>query len=178
MAEKVWLKNVEKEDLQELWEISYGPKADLTWMAYNGPYFNDPIETWDNFSSGYGQSLVGNPMSQLIMVDHTMVGLISAYWSDSDLKQWLEIGIVLYRVDSWGKGIGSSALSQWLQILFKRFEYLPHIGFTTWSGNPGMQALGEKNKMTKEAVIRQVRFWNGQYYDSVKYGILRDEWLN
>ncbi|WP_423250594.1 GNAT family N-acetyltransferase, partial [Enterococcus lactis] len=51
----------------------------------------------------------------------------------------------------------------------------PHIGFTTWSGNKGMQKIGEKCGMTKEGVIRKVRFLNNQYYDSVKYGILREE---
>lgn len=34
---------------------------------------------------------------------------------------------------------------------------------------------GEKCGMTKEVVIRKVRFLNNQYYDSVKYGILWEE---
>lgn len=41
-----------------------------------------------------------------------------------------------------------------------------------------MQMLGEKCGMTKEAVIRKVRYLNGQYYDSVKYGVLREEFNN
>ncbi|MGX4763441.1 N-acetyltransferase [Holzapfeliella sp. JNUCC 72] len=31
-----------------------------------------------------------------------------------------------------------------------------------------MQKLGEKCGMTKEALIRKVRYLNGYYYDSVK----------
>ncbi len=38
-----------------------------------------------------------------------------------------------------------------------------------------MQKIGEKCGMTKEGVIRKVRFLNNQYYDSVKYSILREE---
>lgn len=38
-----------------------------------------------------------------------------------------------------------------------------------------MQKIGEKCGMTKEGVIRKVRFLNNQYDDSVKYGILREE---
>lgn len=38
-----------------------------------------------------------------------------------------------------------------------------------------MQKNGEKCGMTKEVVIRKVRFLNNQYYDSVKYGILWEE---
>lgn len=41
-----------------------------------------------------------------------------------------------------------------------------------------MMRLGEKLGMEKEAQIRKVRFWQGQYYDSVKYGVLREEWEN
>ncbi|EEI60648.1 hypothetical protein HMPREF0352_1150 [Enterococcus faecium TX1330] len=40
------------------------------------------------------------------------------------------------------------------------FAYLPHIGFTTWYGNKGMQKIGEKCGMTKEGLIRKVRFLN------------------
>ncbi len=39
-----------------------------------------------------------------------------------------------------------------------------------------MIKLGEKLGFTKEAQIRQVRFWQNKYWDSIKYGVLRDEW--
>lgn len=175
MKNNISLRTIKEEDLTTIWEISYGPKADLEWMKYNGPYFNDPVETWVEFSTGYGKSLINDSMSKAITVDDKIVGVVSAYWEDSNLKQWLEVGILIYDFNLWGKGIGSIALSLWLKELFSQFDYLPHIGFTTWSGNEGMQKIGEKCGMKKEGVIRKVRFLNGQYYDSVKYGILREE---
>ena len=174
----IWLKTIKEEDLEELWQISFGPKADLKWMAYNGPYFKDPIQTWETFAAGYGKSLINQPTSKIIMENENMIGIVTAYWEDGNLKQWLEVGIVLYQQATWGKGVGSKALSIWLKELFELFSYLPHIGFTTWSGNPGMMKLGEKVGMTKEGVIRKVRFLDGHYYDSVKYGILREEIKN
>ncbi|MBP2966723.1 GNAT family N-acetyltransferase, partial [Acinetobacter baumannii] len=75
----------------------------------------------------------------------------------------------------WSQGVGSKSLLLWINNLFSLYDYLPHIGFTTWSGNKGMQKVGEKIGMTKEGVIRQVRYFEGQYYDAVKYGILRNE---
>lgn len=51
------------------------------------------------------------------------------------------------------------------------------MGLTTWSGNPGMMRLSEKLGMTQEARIRKVRYYKGIYYDSIKYGILRDEFF-
>jgi len=38
-----------------------------------------------------------------------------------------------------------------------------------------MMKVGEKLGMTQEARIRKVRFWQDQYWDSIKYGILRKE---
>ena len=55
-----------------------------------------------------------------------------------------------------------------------RYEF----GLTTWSGNPSMMRVAEKLGFQKEAQIRKVRYYNGKYYDSMKYGILRDEWEN
>lgn len=175
MQNNVTLKTIKKEDLKHIWEISYGPQADLEWMKFNGPYFNDPVESWDNFSNSYGKSLVNSSMHKAIVFNDNIVGLVTSYWEDGNLKQWLEVGILIYDHHVWGQGVGSSALSLWLKEMFNHFDYLPHIGFTTWSGNHGMQKIGEKCKMKQEAVIRKVRFLNGHYYDSVKYGILREE---
>lgn len=82
---------------------------------------------------------------------------------------------MIYQTDLWGQHVGRLALTQWVAHLFETFD-LPHIGFTTWSGNPRMMRLGEAVGMQLEGRIRQVRYWQGQYYDSMKYGVLREEW--
>lgn len=64
----------------------------------------------------------------------------------------------------------------WIDHLFNDVTDLPHIGFTTWSGNKRMMHLGDKLGMKLEWQIRQVRFWQGKFYDSVKYWVLRSEW--
>lgn len=171
----IYLKEIKEQDLQHVWEISYGPSADLTWKEYDGPYFEDPLLSWEAFSTGFGKDSIDNPHRKLIMSDNQTVGMVTAYWEDGRLKQWLEIGLLIYDSHNWGKGIGHVALSLWIKELFQQHPALPHIGFTTWSGNIGMQKIGEKSGMTKEGVIRQVRFWQDCFYDSVKYGILRDE---
>lgn len=47
---------------------------------------------------------------------------------------------------------------------------------TTWSGNERMIRVAEKLGMQLEGRIRKVRFHEGNYYDSVRMGILREEW--
>ena len=43
-------------------------------------------------------------------------------------------------------------------------------------GNIRMMKAAEKLGMLQEVRIRKVRYYNDEYYDSVKYGILREEW--
>ncbi len=109
MANHIELKSITQENLKPLWDISFGPKADLEWMKWNGPYFNDPVQTFGEFSTGWGKSLVKSPMAMMIMVNDKIVGLVMSYWADNHLKQWLEVGISIYDSTMWGKGIGSQA---------------------------------------------------------------------
>ena len=60
-------------------------------------------------------------------------------------------------------------------IIFQETDALEHIGMTTWNGNGAMMAVAEKLGFLKEGQIRKVRYYQGHYYDSMKYGILREE---
>lgn len=60
-------------------------------------------------------------------------------------------------------------------IIFQETDALEHIGMTTWSGNGAMMAVAEKLGFLKEGQIWKIRCYQGQYYDSMKYWILREE---
>lgn len=87
--------------------------------------------------------------------------MVSKNWID-EVTRWLEIGIVIYNPTYWHGGIGDRVLKIWISEIFDQYPELEHIGLTTWSGNPR----------------RKVRFYKEKYYDCMKYGILRDEWIN
>ncbi len=67
------------------------------------------------------------------------------------------------------RGIGRKALVPWITHLFDTLE-IERVGLTTWSGNPRMVACAESIGMTLEARLRKVRYFQGQYYDSIKLG--------
>lgn len=167
---------VTAEDLPELWSISYGPQADLRWMAFNGPYFEDPILDWPVFRELYLSTYIQTETRAVIVYQNRIIGLLTAQWQDGSIKKWLEFGISLYDEKVWNLGIASAILPEWIDCLFAAHPAIQHLGFTTWSGNPGMMRVGEKLGLALEARIRSVRFWQGNYYDSLKYGILRAEW--
>jgi len=166
---------VAEEDIPKAWEAAYGNKYDGKWRQFNGPYFKDPVPTLDEYLEGEAKGSVGNPQINLIKRDDDIIGALTWHWEDGPLQQWLECGIVLYNSADWGTGIGTAAMKYWIGHLFDMIPHIQRVGLTTWSGNIGMMKVSEKLGMTQEARIRKVRYWQNQYWDSIKYGILREE---
>lgn len=104
-----------------------------------------------------------------------MIGLVSRYWI-SEETQWAAIGIVIYDPAHWRQGIGYEALGLWTDYLFEQQPSWVRLDLRTWSGNTGMMQLAEKLGYTLEARFRKARVVNGQYYDGLGYGVLREEW--
>ncbi|TOY85003.1 GNAT family N-acetyltransferase [Levilactobacillus brevis] len=171
----VRLKPLASEEVAAFWQLAFrDPQAE--WTQWNGPYFHDHVPTYAEFVTGHGhEAYEDQPWRQVIWVDDQMVGMVSAYYDDAPLNRWLDVGIIIYDQHRWQRGIGRTALSQWIDWLWTQTP-LPHIGLTTWSGNQRMCHLAESLGLREEARVRQVRYWQGRYWDSVKYGVLREEW--
>ncbi|KIL35036.1 hypothetical protein SD71_15340 [Cohnella kolymensis] len=75
----------------------------------------------------------------------------------------------------WNGGYGTEALRLWIDYLLSSLP-LVRIGLTTWSGNPRMVRCAEKLGMKMEGCIRKCRLYKGNYYDSIRMGMLREEW--
>lgn len=108
------------------------------------------------------------------MVEGQFIGTVGSYWVDKNTN-WLEIGIVIYDTKFWESGIGSEVFKLWIDYLFEQ-NFVHRLGISTWSGNKRMIKLAKKVGMKEEACIRQARIVEGQLYDAIKMGILRDEW--
>ncbi|AMC92497.1 hypothetical protein AOC36_00350 [Erysipelothrix larvae] len=166
----VSLKRIPLDDYPRLWEISQ--KA--SWYPYcdtNAPYFYEytPLSFSDFLEENNDREIQG------IYFNQTLIGMINFYWEHKQTR-WLEIGLVLYNHRYWGKGIGTYCLKQKAHELFTSLEEIQRVGFVTWSGNLGMQRTGDKASFKKEGVLRNVRYYEGTYYDSVRYGMTKDEW--
>ncbi|MMZ64390.1 putative ribosomal N-acetyltransferase YdaF [compost metagenome] len=103
-----------------------------------------------------------------------VIGSVSYYWEHKP-SLWLEMGIGIFDSQYWSGGYGTRALRLWITHLFNTLP-LVRVGFTTWSGNHRMMKVGEKLDMTLEARLRKCRYYNGEYYDSIRMGLLREEW--
>ncbi|MDH6367211.1 MULTISPECIES: GNAT family protein [unclassified Breznakia] len=174
-TDKIVLRTIETSDIDALYKIAY--QGDLEWMKWNGPYFKDPMYTYDEFTQKIAPSAYVNCKDcMLVEYEDRIIGLVTYYFDDGKLAKWPEVGILLYSKEDWNKGLGTHILKLWIQYVFTSLPDIEHVGFTTWSKNVGMARVGEKVGMQLEGRIRKVRYWEDMYWDSLKFGILRDEY--
>ncbi len=172
-----------KLEIYDLEAYEYWKSPEHSYHSLNGPYFkkdskkevekmiqdlkNDFLKAADVLDN---KRIISNEKNEII-------GEVSWYWKSKETN-WLEIGIVIFNEKFWGKGIGYLALKLWMSEVFNEKREILRIGISTWSGNMGMIKLAEKLGMRKEAEYRKARIVNGEHFDSVSYGILREEWEN
>ena len=168
------IRPIEEKDLFNIWELVYKEDAP-EWKKWDAPYFHHSSMTYEDFLK-QKESWINQENRFIVEVKGEVIGSVSYYW-EHEASKWLEIGIILYEADNWGRGIGTRALAVWINHLFNTLP-LVRVGLTTWSGNERMVRVAEKLGMQMEARIRKVRYYNNQYYDSIRMGILREEWEN
>lgn len=163
-------------------QYAYWKLPKHSYHSLNGPYFkkksiSEVREQIDLLRKDFlnEKSALDN-VKVIVNKDDEIIGEVSWYWK-SEETYWLEIGIIIFDENFWNKGIGYSALTLWINEVFEKKEIV-RIGITTWSGNIGMIKLAEKLGLKEEARYRKARIVKGKYFDSVSYGILREEWEN
>jgi RimJ/RimL family protein N-acetyltransferase len=156
-----------------LWELKYG-EQNPEWKKWDAPYFPLTHKSKEEFLTSY-QFGENSPDQWVIEAEGTVIGTVSYYWEHKP-SGWLEMGITIFDPAYWNGGYGTAAFEQWITHLFDTMPIV-RVGYTTWSGNKRMMRLGEKLNMTLEARMRKCRYYNGEYYDSIRMGLLREEWI-
>lgn len=170
--EELTIRPIVDGDLRKLWDHIY--KDELPeWKKWDAPYYEHKRISFEKFLEQ--KDVFANPDNRwAIEIDGEVVGTVGYYWEHEPSK-WLEIGIVIYDPRYWSGGYGTRVIRLWINHLFNSLPLI-RVGYTTWSGNERMIKVGEKLGMKMEARIRKVRYYNSQYYDSIRMGILREEW--
>lgn len=167
------LRKAKKAELQAFYELMFN---DDRWTGFNAPYIPYKQPSTIEFAASFFKRLTQGKTALVIEYKGQAIGSVSYYWEDENTR-WLEIGIAIYQPNQWSKGLGRKALKLWITHLFNSHK-IERVGLTTWSGNPRMMACAQALGMTLEARIRKVRFYDGIYHDSIKYGVLRSEWFS
>lgn len=160
-------------DLKILWELAY-KESNPEWKKWDAPYYEHKALPYEVFLKEEKSDLVRQDSRWGLFVNDKLIGTVSYYWEHRP-SNWLEAGIGIYNPDYWNGGYGTIFFKAWIDHLFKTLP-LVRGGFTTWSGNQRMMRLGEKLGMRLEGRLRKCRLYNGTYYDSIRMGVLREEW--
>lgn len=145
---------------------------------WNGPYIPEEYMSREQHSEKWlndQEIAAGVPTSLTIKAEGQVIGYVGAYWVDQNTN-WLETGIVIYDKKFWNGGYGSEAYTLWIDFLFESTD-LHRLGMSTWSGNERMMSVAERIGMKVEARIRNARMVEGEYFDAIKMGLLREEWI-
>lgn len=152
------------------------------WHLWDGPYFPPPsdaeadaaverlerhIESADWPETRTAAVIADSATDQLI-------GVVSWHW-ESEATNWRRAGITVFDVGTRGRGVGTEALELWAGYLFSATD-IRRLDYSTWSGNTAMCRVGQKLGWKEEARFRDARVVRGEVFDSVVYGITRDEW--
>jgi RimJ/RimL family protein N-acetyltransferase len=172
---KVVLRKPGLEDIPKLYELIYGVE-NPEWKQFDAPYFPHESISLEKFQESMEKRInkLDIPSMLVIEVNGEMIGDVTFYWEYQPTR-WLEVGIVIFSPKHWSGGYGTEALTLWIDYLFSQLE-IARVGLTTWSGNPRMIRCAEKLGMQLEGRMRKCRYYNGEYYDSIRMGILREEW--
>lgn len=166
------IRTLKEQDLNQLWEFIF-KEDNPEWKQWDARYYPHASKSYDNFLKDSNQ-WVDQVDRWAIEYKGKLIGTVSYYW-EHEPSLWLETGIVIYDASNRGQHIGRRALSLWISHLFNTLP-LVRVGLTTWSGNEPMIKVAENLGMQMEARIRKVRLYNDYFYDSIRMGILREEW--
>ncbi|PKF49102.1 GNAT family N-acetyltransferase [Enterovibrio nigricans] len=169
----ICLRPARVDERDHLWHFIY---VDNEWKQHDAPYFPLEYQSRFQFRRNLFKRLKAGETAMVIEYQDMAIGYLSCYWEDQSTR-WLEVGITLFTSQYWGKQLGRKALTLWITHLFDRTD-VARIGLTTWSGNPRMMKCAEALGLQEEGRIRKVRYYKGEYYDSLRYGVLREEWRN
>ncbi|GAE05608.1 GNAT family N-acetyltransferase [Paenibacillus sp. JCM 10914] len=172
---KVTLRSRTPEDTPVLYNLVY-EQDNPEWKQYDAPYFPLQSVTYEVFAIQWDRDFETDsfPTDLLIEANGKTIGIVTFYW-EHEPSRWLEAGIIIYDSAHWSGGYGTEALTLWITCLFRQLD-IARVGITTWSGNPRMMRCAEKVGLQLEGRMRKCRYYDGVYYDSIRMGVLREEW--
>jgi RimJ/RimL family protein N-acetyltransferase len=111
-----------------------------------------------------------------IMVKETdaFIGLTGLHEIDFKNRH-ANFGINIGVKEAWGQGYGTEATSLMVQYAFETLN-LNRVRLLVYENNPRARRTYEKVGFKQEGVLRQDRFHEGRYWDTVTMAILRAEW--
>lgn len=173
-GDKVWLMSRTLDDIPLLLKWN---KAENQAKLFDAPW--EKKEADDDFIARMTKSIEKEKSGRIFQgiitnLEKVPIGTVNSY-GDKGNQDHRYVGIRICEDSLINKGLGTEALTLWIDYLFKTYD-LHHIGLETWSFNIRMIRVAEKLGFRDEGCERELRKWDGEWLDKIHYGILRKEW--
>lgn len=171
-GELIYLDAVTKDDLPV-----YLPWAnDIAFKRLADDEFFRPmtIEQQEEWYKGIYKGNSHIPFAIRTLKDNLYIGGISAADINWQARHCM-VGITIGDKNYWGKGYGTEAMRVFLRYAFMEMN-MNRVGLEVISYNERAIKSYEKVGFTREATLRQTVWRDGNYYNTICMGILRDEW--
>jgi ribosomal-protein-alanine N-acetyltransferase len=171
-GEQVTLRTVEREDIPFLQRACANPE-----IRYP---IGNPVNNQDQIEERYEDR---NNDQFLVCLDDDagpgqpdendvqpigVVGVEDADYRRPELGYWLVPEVH-------GSGYGKESVSLVIDYVFRVYDH-PAVGAIVYDFNAASRGLLESLGFTVEGRIRKDRFIDGEYIDTIQYGLLREEW--
>ena len=170
----VTLRTVEDDDLPFLQRAYANP--DLRYPLGTPLLNRDELEAWladdnadrflvclDGERTGPGRPEDGDDVRRI-----GLVTVEDADWRRPEIVYWLVPAVH-------GDGYGSEAVSLVIDYVFRTYD-TPAVGAAAYEFNDASRGLLESLGFDEEGRTRRDRFIDGEYVDTIRYGLLREEW--
>ena len=168
-GEKVRLRPVEENDLPHF--VGWLADREVTrWLAAMGdpPTLDDEYEWYERRRSD-----PDSVMWSIETVEGRLAGNVELRLSAQPRRA--EIGIAIHDKTLWGQGLGTDAVRLVLAYAFEELE-LNRVELTTDEANERAIRCYEKCGFVREGLLRQHRFIDGQFGNTLMMSVLREEW--
>ncbi|MEF8800447.1 MAG: GNAT family protein [Halolamina sp.] len=172
-GERVTLRTVEEEDRAFIQRGSANPEIRIP--------IGNPVRSRSELGD-VAQKEDGNQL--LVCLDEAAAGPGAPAEDETTPVGWVGVDDVSYRrpdLAYWlvpevhGEGYGREMLSLTIEYTFRTYDH-PAVGAIVYEFNDASRGVLESLGFEEEGRIRRDRFIDGEYVDTVQYGLLREEW--
>jgi len=167
---KVYLRPLDREDAPLLQTWINDPEITRT-LAFYRPV-NRTFE--EEFIATVNQSEHDVVLGIAITQTDALIGATGLHQIDYKNRH-ANFGINIGEKTQWGNGYGTEATYLMVQYGFETLN-LNRVRLLVFENNPRARRAYEKVGFKQEGVLRQDRFHEGRYWDTITMAMLREEW--
>ncbi len=171
-GEKIYLAMLERKDCKTLWN-DFEYDFDNPTEEFNIGHSDEKADDWfDDIQKLQGSR---NVRLGIFLNDGTVIGDVALQDIDR-VNRKCSVGIGIAKIENRSKGYGREAVKLMLDYGFK-YLGMERITANTLEINKGAQKVMERLGFTLEGRERKAIYLNGNKYDRLCYGILKEEYL-